>query len=99
MVMYVYTIFDKVANECGPIIEAKNDAVALRQYRQVTKDINSPGEFALYRIGSMDHDQVKLVVVENGFIEIVTENIDQVEKGLPTIEKEKINVPETKKKR
>jgi len=31
----LYTIWDKVAKQCGPVFEAKNDAVAQRNFKNM----------------------------------------------------------------
>lgn len=57
MVNGIYTIYDKVAQEAGPLFLAKNDAVALRMVN------NSPefktmnlADFELYLIGTYDSE-------------------------------------------
>ena len=55
MIQRLYTIRDTVAEENGPVFTAKNDGVALRQYRDVLNAIqNDPDEYKLYCIGSWD---------------------------------------------
>lgn len=48
----IYTIYDKVAEQSGPVFQAINDAVAQRQFRHV---IEQPGvvadDFQLWCIG------------------------------------------------
>jgi hypothetical protein len=52
--MYLYSIFDKVAEEFGPLFEAKNDGVALRNYFQLVKNSAIDGdEFVLYKLGEV----------------------------------------------
>lgn len=57
MVNGIYTIYDKVAQEAGPLFLAKNDEVALRMVN------NSPelkamnlADFELYLIGTYDSE-------------------------------------------
>lgn len=48
--MILYSIYDKVADEFGPIYEAKNDMVASRAYASLVK----PGiefDYELYAVG------------------------------------------------
>lgn len=54
--MNLYTIFDKVAEESGPIYEAINDGVARRNYVNTMRNTPSHlrGDYALFRLGSYD---------------------------------------------
>lgn len=62
MKMQLYTIFDLVAEESGPIFEAKNDAVSLRKYNlNIQKDGINTAEFKLYRVGEIDHDTNEII--------------------------------------
>ena len=36
-VMRVYTILDRLAEECGPVFESRNDLTALRGYRAMLR--------------------------------------------------------------
>lgn len=52
----LYVVFDKVAQESGPIFEAKNDGVAIRQFTQLMeKNPIDRQEFALLCLGEIDH--------------------------------------------
>ena len=53
MVMYVYSIYDKVADESGPLFTAKNHSVAMRQYRAVLKD-SPAAEYDLLCVGEVE---------------------------------------------
>lgn len=60
----LYTIFDRVAEESGPVFEAKNDAVALRKFRDFMKQNPiDPREFRLIALGRIDHATNKLTVL------------------------------------
>lgn len=52
----VYSIYDKVAARYGPLYEATNDAVAVRQYRNSMEKVNVAfkTDYILYRIGHFD---------------------------------------------
>lgn len=56
---YVYTIYDKVAGMFGPLFEAVNDGVAIRQFRQIIRNVDpdSKGDFVLRVIGLFDHGE------------------------------------------
>lgn len=61
MVNRLYVIFDKVAEESGPIFEAKNDAVAIRNYQNlVFKDNVKHDDYKLLFVGVMDHDNSQI---------------------------------------
>lgn len=56
--MYLYAIKDIVAKEFGPVFQAKNDQVAVRQVNNTFKTM-PPGEaeeFHLYRLGEFDQE-------------------------------------------
>lgn len=59
----IYTVYDKVAEEYGPLFEAKNDAVALRQFKQLiaTVVVENRDDYVLYSCGTFDHDAGDLV--------------------------------------
>ena len=50
----LYTIYDKVAQETGPLFEAKSDAVASRSARNLLSEVSSPDDFKLLRVGYTD---------------------------------------------
>lgn len=53
----IYVIYDRVAEESGPIYEAKNDGVALRKYQATIVQNNMiPGDFKLLKLASIDHE-------------------------------------------
>jgi len=53
----IYTIYDKVAQQSGPVFQAPNDATAQRQLRHL---LNQPGivadDFQLWCIGEFDDE-------------------------------------------
>ena len=58
MKMNLYVVFDRMAQESGPVFEAKNDPVAARQTRALIAQ--APGanilEFQLLKLGTIDHE-------------------------------------------
>jgi len=60
MRMNMYVVFDKVAEESGPIFEAKNHGVAVRNFIQVTSKAVAPNEYSLLCLGIYDHDINKM---------------------------------------
>jgi hypothetical protein len=63
MVVNLYVVFDKVLNECGPVFQAKNDSVALRQCRLMfqRENVGILDDFELYFVGSLDNETMKFV--------------------------------------
>lgn len=59
----IFTIYDKVAQEAGPIFQAKNLSVAIRYVNEMIKDnkINLT-EYDLVRLGSFDSESMFLSV-------------------------------------
>lgn len=60
--MRLYCIYDRVAQESGPIYEAKNDAVALRMTQQYIAEHGD--EYYVLYLGDYYHDPVKLVSLD-----------------------------------
>ena len=59
--MKLYTIYDLTAEQSGPIFEAKNDKIALRQFNNLFAEsqINKE-EFTLNYLGEYNHDLMEL---------------------------------------
>jgi len=55
----LFTVYDSVAEDYGPIFEAKNEVVAVRSFKQMLQNPNNPvviEDFLLYYLGEYDHD-------------------------------------------
>ena len=63
MKVNIYTIYDKVACESGPIFQAKNDGVALRCFMSLMKDTPSvnPTDYDVYCLGEFDTENRSFV--------------------------------------
>lgn len=63
MKLRVYTVFDRVAEEAGPLYCAVNDAVAARMYRHLIAETGSadPKDFYLLYVGDYDTKEVQIV--------------------------------------
>lgn len=62
MYMSLYVIRDKIADECGPVFQAKNDGVARRsvfKYLENVSEVDRDG-YSLMRIGGWDNESMKL---------------------------------------
>lgn len=64
MLMFLYAIYDKLAQECGPVFEAKNDLTAARGFFQSIPPVAKASEFSLLCVGSFSHDPVKITGFE-----------------------------------
>lgn len=60
--MILYSIYDKVADEFGPIFEAKNDMVASRAYVGIVKP-EMAHDFELYAVGERVTGDISFVLV------------------------------------
>ena len=63
MINELFTIYDKVAQEAGPIFQAKNLYVAMRYVKEMIKDNNiNLTEYDLVRLGSFDSESMSISV-------------------------------------
>lgn len=60
--MILYSIYDKVADEFGPIFEAKNDMVASRAYAGLVKP-DMAHDYELYAVGERVTGDISFVLV------------------------------------
>lgn len=71
MISKIYVVYDRVAEESGPVFEAKNDGVAIRQYLHLIKTKNMvPADFNLLHVGEIDHD-VSVITANPAPIEVI----------------------------
>lgn len=59
MNMFLYVIYDKVAQESGPVFSAKNDGVAMRSYVQTIKQAD-PSEYSLLKVATYNTEPVSV---------------------------------------
>lgn len=66
MQMRLYSVFDKVAEESGPIFTAINDGTAVRQFRNLSRDIPPYDKeaYVLYYLGSFDTAKMAIMAEE-----------------------------------
>ena len=50
----LYVIYDRVAEECGPVYQAHNDGVSLRQYRGLLQQVTRQDDYQLLLVGTID---------------------------------------------
>nr|QJB21670.1 MAG: nonstructural protein [Microvirus sp.] len=60
--MRLYVIYDTVAEEAGPLFQAKNDEVAIRQVKNMLSQekLVRPSDYKLYHLGSFDQNTMTL---------------------------------------
>ena len=60
----IFTIYDKVAQEAGPLFQAKNLYVAMRCVKEMIKDNNiNLSEYDLVRLGTFDSESMSISVL------------------------------------
>lgn len=83
--MNLYTIFDNVALECGPIFEAVNDGVALRSYNNLLEETKKQypdsasffdKEYELYRVAVFDKATMKVDGVVPSMISVTKVEVE-----------------------
>ncbi len=64
MKMRIYTIYDKLAREGGPLFQAKNDQVAHRQFQTQLNSMPNIeiADFELRCVGEYDNEQCQIQV-------------------------------------
>lgn len=83
-VMGLYIIFDRVAQEGGPIFEAKNDMVAYRNFQRLVNKMEHQEDFRLMKVGKYLHDTVRIEVLDvptevlNGSEEDIQNELDLI---------------------
>ncbi len=67
MKVNIYTIYDKIAEECGPIFQAKNDKVACRACDSMIAETcgNCVSDFQLWCLGEFDNEKREFAPIDN----------------------------------
>ena len=66
MKVNIYTIYDSVAKECGPIFQAKNHDVAVRSFHSLMAETSNviSTDYDLYCLGEFDTEKCSFVPLE-----------------------------------
>ena len=66
MKVNIYTIYDSVAKECGPIFQAKNHDVAVRAFHSLMAETSNvmSTDYDLYCLGEFDTERCSFVALE-----------------------------------
>lgn len=72
--MRLYTIYDRAAEESGPVFPAKNDSVARRGYMAAIDGSTAHYDFDLYYIGDYNEYTMQIAPLSNP-LKIETENV------------------------
>lgn len=59
----VYTIYDTVAEDTGPLFEAPNDATAVRLMLHTMRNVENTADYKLVHIGEIERDETGKVVL------------------------------------
>ena len=54
MIYNLYSIYDKDAQEFGPLFNAKNALIASRYVEQMIKDVDNVDPYSIYKMGEYD---------------------------------------------
>lgn len=57
----LYSIKDVVAEEFGPVFEAVNNGVAIRNFSNVLKETKYPEDYELYKLGNYDESTGEII--------------------------------------
>lgn len=62
MITSLYTIYDRTAEDAGPIFEAKNHGIAKRSFFRIIRNVDSvsAGDFRLYYLGDFNSETMEL---------------------------------------
>lgn len=64
MVFELYTVRDLLAEESGPVFQAKNEAIAQRNYHRMMEEQKlNPEEYELTKVGTFDSEEGTLTTV------------------------------------
>ena len=77
MITNIYTIRDRLAEEVGPLFQAKNDFVAVRQFKQLVKDSENPQDYELLCLGWFDDQMIEIVTA--GQVKVVDINKEVIQ--------------------
>lgn len=80
MIYKLYSIYDKDAQEYGPLFNAKNDVVASRYVQEMLKEVNHVDSYALYCMGEYD-TEYGITETNVSFILDCSDMVDVVEDG------------------
>lgn len=80
MKVNIYTIYDSVAKEAGPIFQSKNHDVAVRAFKSLISDTPNVklSDYDLYCLGEFDTEKCSFVPLDVPFI-IPVDNLEDNE--------------------
>lgn len=61
MEINIYCIYDKVAEESGPLFTAVNDGIAIRQFRNIPIPPSLKNDYQLCRIGTYNTKDMSII--------------------------------------
>ena len=61
--MKLYVIYDRAAEECGPVMDCKNDAIAIRAFKQALKSsVGGNDEYWMYCVGELNNQTMDMEI-------------------------------------
>ena len=69
--MKLFSVYDRKAKEFGPLFEAKNEEVAIRQFKNMlaSERMLSPEDYSLHSFGEFDRENGHILLeVEGNFL-------------------------------
>lgn len=90
MLMRLYTVYDRVAQESAPVACCVNDGVALRQYRAALQQVSPTDQdaYQLYCIGTMDMGTMEIIPCVPSLVEVPDLQMSISSFAGPSFEKE-----------
>lgn len=62
--MYLYVIFDKVSQDPAPIMQCKNDQVAIRAYEIAMENAPFPEDYKILKLAKWQPDILSLQIID-----------------------------------
>lgn len=63
----LYTAYDKLAGEAGPVFMSVNDMTAVRQFQNIIKELPKD-DFKLYKLGRYSPKQIKIEALQEALL-------------------------------
>jgi hypothetical protein len=61
--MGLYTVYDRVAEQSGPLFESLNDGVAMRSFKMIVVEKDA-SEYKLLCVGEVEREPLKITIYE-----------------------------------
>lgn len=79
MVVRLYAVFDRVAQQCGPLVDSVNDGTAMRQFKDAFRENVNRQDYQLLYVGEFDQAKgVLLPVIPPVVVEATADVLEAV---------------------